>query len=402
MTSPAILGDLRIVEGSAFVAAPLCGMTLAQLGADVIRFDQIGGGLDYGRWPLSGDGQSLYWAGLNKGKRSIALDLRAAEGRELAQALVVAPGPGSGLFLTNFPDAGWLAYDRLREMRSDLIYLNITGNPDGSSAVDYTINCATGLPYVTGSGGRQQPTNHVLPAWDLTTGLTAALGLLAAERRRRLTGEGGRVRLPLADVAFAALGALGHIAETQLVEDERQPTGNYLYGAFGRDFESRDGERFMVVAITPRQWSSLVESVGLADVVSHIEAETGYDLKREGDRFRAREPLAAAVQQWCSERFFSDIAARFDAAGVCWGRYQSFKQLLDEDPRCSQENPMFGWVEQPGIGRYLAPGSPLDFGEARQPELAPTIGQHTDEILGDILGLPAHAIGALHDRGIVA
>ena len=72
---------MRVVEGSAFVAAPLGGMTLAQIGADVIRFDQIGGGLDYGRWPLAEDGQSLFWAGMNKGKRSIQLDLRREEGR---------------------------------------------------------------------------------------------------------------------------------------------------------------------------------------------------------------------------------------------------------------------------------------------------------------------------------
>jgi len=86
-----ILSGLRVVEGSAFVAAPLGGMTLAQLGADVIRFDQIGGGLDYHRWPLASDGQSLFWAGLNKGKRSIQIDVRAPEGRELVAALIAAP-----------------------------------------------------------------------------------------------------------------------------------------------------------------------------------------------------------------------------------------------------------------------------------------------------------------------
>src|SRR5215210_6968439 len=109
-----VLSGLRIVEGSAFVAAPLGGMTLAQLGADVIRFDQIGGGLDYHRWPLAAGGQSLFWAGLNKGKRSIALDLRSPEGRELAAALVTAPdveGTTGGLFLTNFPARGWLSYE---------------------------------------------------------------------------------------------------------------------------------------------------------------------------------------------------------------------------------------------------------------------------------------------------
>src|SRR5437016_2526224 len=99
---------MRVIEGSAFVAAPSGGMTLAQLGADVIRFDQIGGGIDYGRWPLSASGQSLYWVGLNKGKRSIAVDLRNREGQELLTALVCAPGPDAGVFLTNFPARGWM------------------------------------------------------------------------------------------------------------------------------------------------------------------------------------------------------------------------------------------------------------------------------------------------------
>ncbi|MDQ3630616.1 MAG: CoA transferase, partial [Actinomycetota bacterium] len=78
-----VLDGMRVVEGSAFVAAPLGGMTLAQLGADVIRFDPIGGGLDYSRWPITADGQSLFWAGMNKGKRSIQVDLRSPRGREL-------------------------------------------------------------------------------------------------------------------------------------------------------------------------------------------------------------------------------------------------------------------------------------------------------------------------------
>ncbi len=100
-----ILTGLRIVEGSAFVAAPLSGMTLAQLGADVIRFDPIGGGLDYRRWPITKDGKSLFWAGLNKGKRSIAVDINSPEGRELVTRLICLPGENTGLFLTNFPRA---------------------------------------------------------------------------------------------------------------------------------------------------------------------------------------------------------------------------------------------------------------------------------------------------------
>ncbi|MGE4219278.1 MAG: CoA transferase, partial [Alphaproteobacteria bacterium] len=86
-----IIEGMRVVEASAFIAAPFGGMTLAQMGADVIRIDPIGGGLDINRWPVTRDGASLYWAGLNKGKRSVTIDLRSAEGRELAQALATAP-----------------------------------------------------------------------------------------------------------------------------------------------------------------------------------------------------------------------------------------------------------------------------------------------------------------------
>src|ERR1700683_3266526 len=208
-----ILAGLRIVEGSAFVAAPLAGMTLAQLGADVIRFDQIRGGLDYHRWPLAADGQSLFWAGLNKGKRSIQLDLVAPAGRELATALITAAGDEAGLFLTNFPMRGWLEYETLAKRRPDLIMVALTGNPDGTSEVDYTVNPATGFPWAPGPRNRAEPLNSVLPAWDIALGSLATIGMLAAERRRGRTRQGQLGRLSLSDVAFAMVGNLGRIAE---------------------------------------------------------------------------------------------------------------------------------------------------------------------------------------------
>src|SRR6202045_1482297 len=211
-----ILSGLRVVEGSAFVAAPLGGMSLAQLGADVIRFDQIGGGLDQQRWPLAKDGQSLFWAGLNKGKRSIQIDVRAPEGRELVAAWIAAPGEQAGIFLANFPARGWLEYDALRRRRADLIMVALTGNPDGTSEVDYTVNPATGFPWATGPRDYAEPLNSVLPAWDAIMGGLAATGLLAAERHRARTGEGQLVRVALSDVAFAMVGHLGRVAEAQL------------------------------------------------------------------------------------------------------------------------------------------------------------------------------------------
>ena len=360
-------------------------MALAQLGADVIRFDAIGGGIDFNRWPCTEDGTSLFWAGMNKGKRSLAVDVRRADGQEVVAALITAPGPDRGVFLSNFPARGWLSDERLRSRREDLIYLNIIGNPDGSTAVDYTVNPSSGFAYATGPVGGALPTNHVLPAWDIATGMTAATGLLAAERYRTRTGIGQHVQLSLADVAFAMVANLGYLAQAQVLHQDRPPIGNDMYGAFGRDFPTKDGRRVMVVAISLRQWESLVDATKIAEHLPAIEKALAVDLTLEGDRFVARDALAAFIAPWVGARTLSEIAEVFDASGVCWGPYQTFRQLLEDDWRTSDANPMFAEIEQPGLGRMRAAGSPLSFGALARtpPRPAPVLGEHTVEILAD-------------------
>ena len=218
------------------------------------------------------------------------------------------------------------------------------------------------------------------------------------------TGEGQQLSVALSDVAFAMVGNLGKIAEAQLLRRERQKEGNYLYGAFGRDFLTSDDRRIMVVALTPHQWKALVDATGLHAAFEMVEHQLNVDLSKEGDRFVAREVLGSILKPWTISRTLDEIARIFDEHGVCWGPYQTFMQLVDEDPRCSAENPMFSQVEQPGIGEYLAAGSPLLFSEhGRLPaERAPQLGEHTDEILAGLLDLSDSEIGLLHDDGVVA
>jgi 2-methylfumaryl-CoA isomerase len=382
-------------------------MTLAQQGADVIRFDPIEGGLDAHRWPLTDDGKSLYWVGLNKGKRSIAVDTRSPEGRELVAGLITQPGEGNGIFLTNFPASGWLGYEALSRRRPDLIMMNLFGNPDGSSAVDYTVNCAIGIPFATGPTHGEKPVNpvnHVLPAWDAITGVTAAMGILAAERHRRLTGQGQFIKLALADVAMAMVGNLGYIAEAQVNHQDHYSFGNYLYGAYGRDFETRDDRYVYVVAITKRQWQALTQATGLKEKFALIEPLLNVDLNDEGDRFKARDAISAVLQPWFKDRTLDEVRQSFDGTGVCWGPYQTFRQMVEDDPRCSPQNPMFATLDQPGIGSFLVPGSPLHYsGVPRElPRRAPVLGEHTDEVLADILGLSSGEIGRLRDSRVVA
>jgi 2-methylfumaryl-CoA isomerase len=215
-----MLEGLRILEISSFVAAPLGGMTLAQLGAEVIRVDPIGGAPDVRRWPLAPSGASIYWAGLNKGKRSVTVDLRSARGGEILARLAA----GTGIVLTN---------------------------------------AETGFPLATGPESHTGPVNNVVPAWDVACGLYAAVGILAAKRHRTRTGDGSAMRLPLADVALATAGNLGYLGEAVLNGVDRPRIGNHLYGGFARDFATSDAERVMVVALTARHFTDLGAVTGL-------------------------------------------------------------------------------------------------------------------------------------------
>jgi len=400
-----LLSGMRIVEGASFIAAPLCGLTFVQLGADVIRFDPIGGGPDFHRWPLAASGTSFYWEGLNKGKRSVAIDLARPEGRELAVALIAAAGEAGGNFLTNYPADGFLAHERLVARRADLITVRVTGSSDGRTAVDYTVNCAAGYPYLTGPEDAQGPINHVMPSWDVTTGLTAAVSLLAADRERRRTGSGCEIRVPLSDVAFAMLGNLGQIAEVQTSGRDRPRVGNAVYGTFGRDFATAEGRRVMLVAVTRRQWSALVDALELKEDVARLEQHRGADFADdEGARFTHRAALFTLIEARVATRTMAELGRRFEKTAVCWGEYRTVLEALRNDPRLSTANPLFADVRHPSGETYLTPGFPGSvMSETRRPpSSAPSLGAHTDEVLADVLKLSGTEIGKLRDAGLVA
>ena len=395
------LAGLRVVEVSAFVAAPLGGMTLAQLGAEVIRIDPLGGNIDAKRWPLAPGGDSIYWASLNKGKRSVTLALDTPEGQAIATGLITAPGPGGGILLTNLPTRGWMSDAALRARRPDLITMRLTGNHDGTGAVDYTVNCASGFPIATGATA--DPVNHVLPAWDVAAGLYLALGVLAAERTRQRDGQGQEISLALNDVMLATVGNLGYIADVQINGAVREPIGNHLYGAFGRDFATKDGRRAMLVAISNRQWRAIGKATGLTEKLAMVGPLMDVDMATEGGRYAARHAIAAVLEPWFAARNLAEVRAALDGSGVLWGPYQDFGQLVTEDARCSTSNPMFADIDQPGVGRVLTPRIPLSLGgtPAHPPAAAPLMGQNTGEVLAQVLGYDQTRLSALREAGVI-
>ncbi|MFA5708541.1 CoA transferase [Mycolicibacterium sp.] len=393
------LAGVRIVEISSFVAVPLAGMTLAQLGAEVIRVDPIGGAADYRRWPLTDDGESIYWAGLNKGKRSVAVDMRSPDGQELIARLIAEGGPRGGILITNVVGRDWHGYDALVARRPDLIHLEVSGRADGGTGVDYTVNAGVGFPLVTGPATQSGPVNHVLPAWDLACGLYAALGIVSALRHRDATGAGTRIRLPLEDVALATAGNMGFLTEPMITGSERQRLGNSLYGQYGANFTSRDGVSFMLVALTGRHFRDLAELTGTTKAVAALAEALDADFTDEGQRYRHRDALTGLFSVWFAEHTGEQIAAALAGTSILWERYRTFAEA-GTDPKVT-ENPLFTTLQQPRIGAHLAPGLPLMIDGAHNPAVAaPALGDDTEAVLAESVG--ADELGRLLESRVVA
>ena len=391
-----LLAGLRVIEASSFVASPTAGLYLAQMGAEVIRVDQIGGGPDFNRWPRHANGHSLYWENLNRAKQSVALDLSRPRGRELLQELVRC----TGQCVTNFPVAGFMAHERLAAGRADLITVRVMGMPDGGPALDYTVNSAVGYPDQTGAG--PEPVNHVLPAWDLLTGAYAAFAMLAALRHRDATGLGQEVRIPLSDVAIGTVANLGSLAEVLYTGANRPRLGNSVYGAFGRDFLTRDGKRLMLMAITARQWSALVKVLDITAEIAALEAELGISFATdEGLRFQHRDRLFTLVEGRVATWLHAELAAALDAEGACHGPYKTMLEAA-QDPGMVGTNPIFGSASNPSGLDYPAAGAFATIPQLQRepPQPAPLLGSSTDQVLAEVLGLASGAIGELHDQGL--
>ena len=400
-----LLSGLSIIETSSFVASPTAGLYCAQFGAEVIRVDHKAGGLDYDRYLLTREGRSLSWENLNRAKKSVALDLQSAEGRELLVELVRK----TGQMITNLPVNSFLAHDKIAAERPDLVSVRIMGWHDGRQAMDFTVNAASGYPLMNGpeewDPATAPPVNQILPAWDFITGAYCAFAMLAGLRHRDATGEGSELRVPLGDVAIGTAFNAGAAAEMLYRGADRERIGNAIWGAFGRDFLSRDGKRFMVAALTAKQWNALLDAFELRGAVTELEARLGVDLSAgDHERFQNRHALFDLFQVAAARLDYAELAERMTKAGATFERYRTMHEMTT-DPELVTGNPLFGpSPANPSGFEYPAPRSFANIPdrEAGDPKAAPYLGEHSEEVLAERLGLSSGQIATLIDRGVVA
>lgn len=399
-----LLDGLTIIEASSFVASPTAGLYCAQMGAEVIRVDQVGGGLDYDRYMRTTEGRSLSWENLNRAKKSVALDLHSGEGRELLVELAAK----TGQLITNFPEKSFLSHAALEARRKDMITARIMGWHDGRQAMDFTVNAASGYPLMTGpeewDTETAPPVNQLLPAWDFITGAYTAFALLAALRHRDATGKGGEVRVPLGDVAIGTVANSGAMAEMLYRGGNRERLGNAIWGAFGRDFTSRDGTRFMVAALTDKQWRALVSAFDISGDIAAIETKHGVSFAAgDHERYVHRHELFALLQDRIGRHDWPEWERRLSAAGATFERYRTMHEAAS-DPQLVTDNPFFGPpTDNPSGFSYPSPGAfaNLPAQDRGAPEPAPYLGEDTEQVLANVLGLPGGAIAKLIDAGTV-
>ena len=398
-----LLTGLTIIEASSFVASPTAGLYCAQFGAEVIRVDHKAGGLDYDRYMLTREGRSLSWENLNRAKKSVALDLQSGEGRELLVALAAQ----AGNLITNLPEQSFLSHQTIAAARPDLVSLRIMGWHDGRQAMDFTVNAASGYPQMCGPEDWDEadppPVNQVLPAWDFITGAYGAFALVSGIRHRDRTGDGSELRLPLGDVAIGTMANSGAMAEMLYRGGNRERLGNAIWGAFGRDFTSRDGKRFMVAALTAKQWEGLVSAFGIEAEIAALEEELGVRFAN-GDppRFANRHRLFELFQDAVSRMTWEEVETCLATEGCTYERYRTMHEAAN-DPVLVTDNPLFGpspanpsGFEYPAARSFAnIPGQPRS-----DPRPAPFLGEHTEEVLLEKLGMTQGQIGMLVDRGI--
>jgi len=272
------------------------------------------------------------------------------------------------------------------ERRRDTIVVTLDGSPDGATAIDYTVHAACGAAMMAGPVTQDAPINNAVPFWDVIAGRTLAMGILSAELERQRTGRGQHVALSLSDVAMETMANVGILAETELAGQARAPHGNWVYGSFGRDFKTACGQRFMLVAVTGKQWQALLQATGLEAAMVRIGEAFGTQLSDCPARYRAREAIAAVIQDWAGQIEIEEITRRFADTAVCWSPYRDTAGMLAEDPRASTTNALFEHLAHPRVDAVLTPRSPLRM--SGHPGLAaataPALGTDTAAVLATL------------------
>jgi crotonobetainyl-CoA:carnitine CoA-transferase CaiB-like acyl-CoA transferase len=393
------LSGIRVLDFGRYVAAPYCAMVLRDLGAEVIRVERPRGEDDRRLGLTAAHGESFMFVSFARGKKAITLDMRHGEAREVLQDLVAH----CDVFLHNFAPAAahafGLTYDDIRAIRPDVVYAAISCyGTDGPYAqrigFDPMAQVSSGAAALTGHDGHA-PLRAGVPWVDYSTGLAAAVGILAALRHRDATGEGQAVDCALLRTAVSYTAPM--VAEAHVARSERPRLGNQgAYVGPSNLYPCRDGYVY-VTAITGTTWRSLAGLVGEPGLADEPELRTAEQ------RFDQRERLDSLITRWTGSQTVQEAVSALEGAHVPCGTYRSTSEVPD-DPQVRAEF-MLAYVdlEFAGLERVPVSVTPVHLSKVTTvpPTRPPRIGEHNDEVYRKLLGYDDDRLARLREEGAV-
>ncbi len=397
------LEGLRVLDLTRFLSGPYCTMVLADLGAEVIKIESPAGDPARDYPPHVGSSRKMggYFASLNRNKKSIAVDLKNDEGKEILMRLVER----SDVLVENFRPGVMkklgLDYEVLRRVNPKLIYASVNGfgSPDlrpslywDRPAYDLIVQAMGGVMSMTGP--EEGPPTKVGPGLgDVWPALLLSIGILSALRYREVTGKGQRVEVAMLDGMLYLIE--GGIVVYSYIGHTPKPEGNHhrLIAPYGA-FNAKDG-LIVIAAATNEQWQTLCKIIGRDDLISHPELQTW-----EQRKAHLHDILIPAIEDWLKNKTKSEACEILLASGIPSAPIYNIRDIF-KDPHISKRE-MLVDVDIPLVGRKKIAGVPITFSETpcqiRLPP--PLIGEHTEEILTS-LGYTSDEISKLRERNIL-
>jgi CoA:oxalate CoA-transferase len=392
-----LLDGVRVLDLSRVMSGPFCTAMLADLGAEVIKIEMPGGGDDSRHFGPFMDDESAYFMLLNRGKKSMTLDLKSERGREILMAMVASCDVVIENFRPGVAKRLGLDYASLAPQHPGLIYASISGfGQDGPladrPAYDLIVQAMSGLMNVTGQ--REGPPTAVGESViDVCTGMFAAWGISTALFDRERTGKGRNLDIAMLDSMFSMMLT---VLSMQLYT-ERPPTrvGSRHPVTYPVDvFETRDGHIVMVVT-TDRGFTALCKAIG--------RPELGDDdrFRTNADRNTHEAELKATIEAWTSLHTADDAVAALAEAGIPASPVLSVGDIVDSDHIAHRE--MTSVVRHPTLGDVPMVHQPVRFSDTdrtiqRPP---PLLGEHTRELLASVLGLDEKQMDALTEQNVI-
>lgn len=393
------LAGVRVADFSRVIAGPISAMTLADLGADVVKIEHPQGGDDTrGYKPPDYHGLAPAFLCYNRNKRSIALDLAVAEGAAVARALIDRADVVIENFSTGVMAKYGLDWETVAKGRDDLIYCSTsaygrTGPFKSRAGYDPVVQAESGFMSVTGLETRE-PIRTGMPMIDISTGLTAAQAVLAALFHRRRTGKGQFIEVPLFDTGFSVTSIFSTSYMIDGTVADRKGNGDQFVHPVGQ-YRASDGDLMLSV---PDDWR--FEAL-CRDVLERPDLLEDGRFAGNAARLAHRATLDATLAEVFQTAPVMHWVERARAAGVAMGPVRSIEQAMSAPVVAARGLTRRATHQDFGDAPNIASPIRLDRTPVREPSGAPLLGRHTEEVLGEWLGRSPEEVRALRTAGAI-